>query len=108
MSITRSIIYRAEIGTVGPCARSMAMRRWPGMRVNALGVPQLPPHSKNESVRPYRLLGGPVYGSLPNGLESIPGQCSGSAALSTTQASSSPSYYALETRHMIPLGRSCP
>jgi DNA invertase Pin-like site-specific DNA recombinase len=27
-----------------------------------------PPHSKNESVRPWRVLGGPVCASLPNGL----------------------------------------
>src|SRR5262249_10743099 len=49
---------------------------------SASGGPQLPPHSKNESVRPWRLLGGPVCASLPNGLESIPGRCSGLAALS--------------------------
>jgi hypothetical protein len=30
---------------------------------NASGGPQLPPHSKNESVRPWRLLGGPVCAS---------------------------------------------
>jgi hypothetical protein len=35
-------------------------------RVNALGVPQSPPHSRNESVRLWRLLGGPVSASLPN------------------------------------------
>jgi DNA invertase Pin-like site-specific DNA recombinase len=57
--------------------------RGPGVRVNASGAPQLPPHSKNESVRPWRLLGGPVCASLPNSLESILGQCSASAALST-------------------------
>jgi hypothetical protein len=38
--------------------------RGPGVRVNALGVPQSPPHSRNESVRLWRLLGGPVSASL--------------------------------------------
>jgi hypothetical protein len=33
-------------------------------------------------VRPWRLLEGRVYGSSPNGLESIPGQCSASASRS--------------------------
>jgi DNA invertase Pin-like site-specific DNA recombinase len=34
-----------------------------------LGRPRrLPSHLKNESVRPWRLLGGPVCASLPNGL----------------------------------------
>jgi len=56
-----------------------------------LGVSQLPPHSKNESVRPWRLRDSPACASLPNGSESIPGQCSESAALSTAKASSSPS-----------------
>jgi hypothetical protein len=50
----------------------------------------LPPHSKNESVRPWGLLGGPVCVSLPNGSESIPAQCSESAALSPSQASPPP------------------
>ena len=44
-----------------------------------------------KSVRPWRLRDGPVCASLPNGSESIPGQCSESAALSTAKASSSPS-----------------
>src|SRR5262245_30452603 len=35
----------------------------------------------------WRLLGGPVCASLPNSSESIPARCSGSAALSTAQAS---------------------
>jgi len=42
-----------------------------------------------KSVRPWRLLGGPVCASLPNSSESIRGQCSASAALSTAQASPS-------------------
>src|SRR5262249_14423964 len=46
---------------------------------------QFPRHSKNESVRPWRLLGGPVCASLPNSSESIPGQYSVSAALSTAR-----------------------
>src|SRR5947207_1660446 len=53
------------------------------MRVNALGVPQSSPHSKNESVRLWRLLEGPVSASLPNSLELIRARCSGSAALSS-------------------------
>src|SRR5204863_1364588 len=53
------------------------------MRVNALGVRQSSPHSKNESVRLWRLLEGPVPASLPNSLELIPARCSGSAALSS-------------------------
>jgi DNA invertase Pin-like site-specific DNA recombinase len=52
-------------------------------RVNALGVPQSPPHSKNESVRLWRLLEGPVSGSSPNSSESTRARCSGSAALSS-------------------------
>jgi hypothetical protein len=55
-----------------------------------LGRPQLPPHLKSESVRPWRLLGGPVCASLPNGSESIQGRCSGSVALSSPQASAPP------------------
>jgi DNA invertase Pin-like site-specific DNA recombinase len=55
-----------------------------------LGRPQLPPHSKNESVRPWRLLGDPVCASLPSGSESILAQCSGSATLSSLQTSSPP------------------
>jgi hypothetical protein len=51
--------------------------------------PRLPPRSKNESARPWRLLGGPVCASLPNSSESIPRQCSASAALSPPQASPS-------------------
>src|SRR5262249_49876450 len=54
------------------------------------------------SVRPWRLLEGRVYGPSPNGLESIPERCSGSAALSTASASSSPSHSALKMKHMIP------
>jgi hypothetical protein len=53
------------------------------VRVNALGVPQSPPHSRNESVRLWRLLEGPVSASLPNSLELTPERCSGSAALSS-------------------------
>jgi hypothetical protein len=45
--------------------------------------PQLLPHSKSESVRPWRLRGGPACASLPNGSESIQGRCSGSVALSS-------------------------
>ena len=33
--------------------------RGPGVRVNALGVPQSPPHWKSESARLWRLLGDP-------------------------------------------------
>jgi hypothetical protein len=62
--------------------------RGPEVKESASGGPQLPPHSKNESVRPWRLLGGPVCASLRNSLESILGQCSVSAALSPSQASS--------------------
>ena len=47
-----------------------------------LGRARLPRYWKNESARPWRLLGGPVSASLPNSSESILGQCSGSAALS--------------------------
>src|SRR5262249_29655401 len=43
-----------------------------------------PPNSKNESARLWRLLGGPVCASLPNGLELTPAQCSEAAALSST------------------------
>src|SRR5262249_4890064 len=59
------------------------LARGPGVRVNALGAPQSPPHSKNESVRLWRLLGGPVSASLPNSLELTRARCSGSAALSS-------------------------
>ena len=58
------------------------MTHWRG-RVNALGVPPRPPHSKNESVRLWRLLGDPVSASLPNSLELTLARCSGSAALSS-------------------------
>ena len=44
----------------------MLASRGPGVRVNILGVPQSPPHSRNESVRLWRLLEGPVSASLPN------------------------------------------
>jgi hypothetical protein len=50
---------------------------------NASDALQLPLHSKNESVRLWRLLGGPVSASLPNSLELTPARCSGSAALSS-------------------------
>jgi len=43
------------------------------VRVNASDALQLPLHSKNESVRLWRLLEGLVCASLRNGLESIPG-----------------------------------
>ena len=59
------------------------LARGPGVRVNALGVPRSPPHSRNESVRLWRLLGGPVSASLPNGLALTPAPYSGSAALSS-------------------------
>src|SRR5262249_51960716 len=62
----------------------------PGVKASGSGAPQLPPRLKSESVRLWRLLGGPVCASLPNGSESIQGQCSGSAALSSLQASSPP------------------
>jgi DNA invertase Pin-like site-specific DNA recombinase len=52
-----------------------------------LGRPPLPPHSKNEFARPWRLLEGPVCESSLNGSGSIPGQCSALVALSTAQAS---------------------
>src|SRR6266550_3551866 len=39
--------------------------------------------SRNESVRLWRLLEGPVSASLPNSLELTPARCSGSAALSS-------------------------
>src|SRR5262249_56600089 len=57
--------------------------RGPGVKASGSGAPQLPPRLKSESVRPWRLLGGPVCASLPNGSESIQGQCSASAALSS-------------------------
>jgi hypothetical protein len=60
----------------------------PEVKESASGAPQLLPHSKSESVRPWRLLGDRVCASLPNGSESIPARCSGSAALSSRQASS--------------------
>jgi hypothetical protein len=59
----------------------------PGAKGNASGARQLPQHSKSESFKPWRLLGGPACASLPNSSESTPGQYSGSAALSTVQAS---------------------
>jgi DNA invertase Pin-like site-specific DNA recombinase len=34
--------------------------RGPGAGVSGSDAPQLPPHWKNESVRPWRFLGGPV------------------------------------------------
>src|SRR5262249_26009083 len=58
----------------------LARARGEGKR---LGRPPIPPHSRNESVRPWRLLGGPVSASLPNSLELTPARCSGSAALSS-------------------------
>jgi len=69
--------------------RSVPALRGPGVRVNGLAAPRLLQRSKNEFVRPWRLQGGPVCAPLPNGSASIPGQCSGSAALSPAQASSS-------------------
>ena len=56
---------------------------------NRLGWPPIASALENESVSPWRLLGGPVCASLPNGSESIPEQCCGSAALSPPQASPS-------------------
>src|SRR2546430_15269424 len=44
----------------------LARAKSEGKRLGAPG--RLPSHSKNESVRPWRLLGGPVCASLPNGL----------------------------------------
>ena len=52
-----------------------------------LGRPPIALRWRNESVRLWRLLGGPAYGSLPSGSASIHRQCSASAALSTAQAS---------------------
>jgi hypothetical protein len=62
--------------------RVRAGLRGPEVKESASGGPQFPLHSKNESVRPWRLLGAPVCASLRNSLESILGQCSASAALS--------------------------
>src|SRR5215831_344341 len=59
------------------------------MKVSASVAHRLPPHSKNESARLWRLLGGPVCALLPNGLELTPAQCSESAALSSTARSAS-------------------
>ena len=58
-------------------------------RARGEGKRRLPPHSKNESARLWRLVGGPVCASLPNGLELTPAQCSESAALSSTAGSAS-------------------
>jgi hypothetical protein len=76
---------------VSHCRRRMHVPglRGPRVRVSASGASRLPRHWKNESVRPWRLLGGPVCASLPNSSESIPRQCSASATLSPPQASSS-------------------
>ena len=49
---------------------------------NRLGWHPIASALENESVSPWRLLGGPVRASLPNGSASIPGQCRGSTALS--------------------------
>src|SRR5215475_11650096 len=73
--------------TVGLQNESVPGLRGPEVKESASGGPQLPQHSKSESVRPCRLLGGPVCASLPNSSGSIPARCSGSAALSTAQAS---------------------
>ena len=54
---------------------------------NRLGWPPIASALENESMRRWRLLGGPVCASLPNSSGSILGQCSASAALSTAQAS---------------------
>jgi len=62
----------------------LARARGEGKR---LGRPPIAPHSKNESARLWRLLDGPVCALLQNSSESIRGQCSASAALSTAQAS---------------------
>jgi len=51
---------------------------------NRLGWPPIASARENESLTRWRLLDGPVCASLPNGSESIPGQCSASAALSRT------------------------
>jgi hypothetical protein len=58
----------------------LARARGEGKR---LGRPPSPPHSKNESVRLWRLLERPVCASLPNSLGLTPARCSGSAALSS-------------------------
>ena len=47
-----------------------------------LGRPPTLPHSRNESVRLWRLPEGPVSASLPNSLELIPAPFSESVALS--------------------------
>jgi hypothetical protein len=65
--------------------------RGSGVRVSASGAPRLPRHWKNESARPW-------CASLPNSLESIPGQYSASAALSTAQASPSDNHWGYEMR----------
>jgi hypothetical protein len=54
-----------------------------GMRKTPRVASDSPRPWKSESVRLWRLLAGPVCASLRNGLESILGQCSASAALST-------------------------
>src|SRR5919109_3430165 len=58
----------------------LARARGEGKR---LGRPPTPPQSRNESVRLWRLLGGPVSASLPNSLGLTLARCSGSAALSS-------------------------
>jgi hypothetical protein len=61
--------------------------RGPGVRANALGVPQSLPHWRNESVKLWRFPAGPVSASLPNSLELIPAQCSESVSLSSRRRS---------------------
>jgi hypothetical protein len=78
---------RANVPYVGRVRRIRGLRNDPvpglrglEVRVSGSGGP-VPPHSKNESVRPWRLLGDLVCASLPNSSGSIPARCSGSAAL---------------------------
>jgi resolvase-like protein len=52
-----------------------------------LGRPPIAPALENESVRPWRLRDGPACASSLNSSESIPGQCSGLVALSSTATS---------------------
>jgi Resolvase, N terminal domain len=59
--------------------------RGPEVRVNASDALRSTQHSKSESVRLWRLHGGPASALLPNGSGSTPERCSGSAALSTAQ-----------------------
>src|SRR5262245_38671734 len=75
--------YRLELGDCGIAERvraGLARARSEGKR---LGRPPIAPALEKRSVRPCRLLGGPVCASLRNSLESILEQCSASAALPT-------------------------